>query len=313
MGSAALTITVNVVGITSARNVTAVQNFFFSFQLAAAGGTAPYSYSLAGGSLPNGLSLNPTTGLITGTPAALGATTVTVQAADQNGITGQSKLTITVGVMNIVSSLNVTGIEGQSFHYQANTSGGNGANTYAFIGTLPTGLSLNDSNGQITGTPTATGTFSGTLSVVDTSNPTPNMASATLTITIGTIGINNGPTFAAIQGVSFSATLNASGGTSPYTYALASGGDPSPRRSDPEVRRRHQRHPHRLGHDLYGQGDRQHGSHPQHRQRADHGHGQLPWFHQQQYDQRRGRIRPHLPLRRVRRRYPLYVFPVQPE
>ena len=54
----------------------------YSAPLAAVNGTTPYTWSLASGSLPDGLSLDMTTGTISGTPQAAGTSTFTVQATD---------------------------------------------------------------------------------------------------------------------------------------------------------------------------------------------------------------------------------------
>jgi hypothetical protein len=45
----------------------------FSHQLATSGGTPPYAWQVTAGSLPSGITLNSTTGLISGTPTALGS------------------------------------------------------------------------------------------------------------------------------------------------------------------------------------------------------------------------------------------------
>lgn len=58
--------------------------------VSASGGTAPYTYSLASGSLPTGLSLNASTGTITGTPSGTGTSTFTISATDAAGCTGTS-------------------------------------------------------------------------------------------------------------------------------------------------------------------------------------------------------------------------------
>jgi hypothetical protein len=59
----------------------------YSQQVTASGGTAPYTYSIASGALPNGLSLDPATGLISGTPSQQGTFNVTIQAMDSGGCT----------------------------------------------------------------------------------------------------------------------------------------------------------------------------------------------------------------------------------
>ncbi len=59
----------------------------FSSQVSAAGGVTPYTYS-AVGTLPNGLTLNPSTGAITGTPSATGS--FSIQVKDSVGSTATS-------------------------------------------------------------------------------------------------------------------------------------------------------------------------------------------------------------------------------
>ena len=59
----------------------------YSQALTAIGGTIPYSWSITAGSLPSGIALNPSTGVIWGTPTIQGKYTFTVQVADQIGAT----------------------------------------------------------------------------------------------------------------------------------------------------------------------------------------------------------------------------------
>lgn len=81
----ALTLTVYALDITSATSATGELNLPFSFQLTAAGGTAPYTWQVlgTGNALPAGLTLNAATGLISGTPTAQATVTgVNIQATD---------------------------------------------------------------------------------------------------------------------------------------------------------------------------------------------------------------------------------------
>jgi catechol 2,3-dioxygenase-like lactoylglutathione lyase family enzyme len=67
----------------------------YSLQLSASRGTAPYSWTLASGSLPPGLSLS-ADGAVSGIPAATGVFEFTVQASDAQGATATKTFAITV-------------------------------------------------------------------------------------------------------------------------------------------------------------------------------------------------------------------------
>jgi hypothetical protein len=54
----------------------------YSATLVAHGGTMPYTWTIAGGSLPDGLGLDPFMGVIAGTPASAGVADFTVQVTD---------------------------------------------------------------------------------------------------------------------------------------------------------------------------------------------------------------------------------------
>jgi outer membrane autotransporter protein len=54
----------------------------------ASGGTAPYAYAVTAGALPGGLTVNPATGAITGTPSALGTFNFSITATDSSTGTG---------------------------------------------------------------------------------------------------------------------------------------------------------------------------------------------------------------------------------
>jgi len=64
--------------------------------LAASGGTTPYSWSISSGSLPEGLSLNGSTGAITGIPTVESTSNFTVDVTDANNISATQPLSIVV-------------------------------------------------------------------------------------------------------------------------------------------------------------------------------------------------------------------------
>jgi len=88
--------------ITSAPSITTTtlpageQNVAYSATLAASGGTTPYTWSISAGTLPSGLNLNSSTGVISGTPTVVGTSTFTVKVTDANSQTATQALSITI-------------------------------------------------------------------------------------------------------------------------------------------------------------------------------------------------------------------------
>lgn len=90
-GSQAYTLTIAPPTITLPATTLADGNLGASYSAtitAATGGTAPYSYAVTAGALPGGLSLNASTGAITGTPSAHGTFNFSVTATDSSAGTG---------------------------------------------------------------------------------------------------------------------------------------------------------------------------------------------------------------------------------
>lgn len=74
----------------------AIAQVQYSQAVVATGGTAPYAYTLASGALPIGFTLNPVTGVISGTTAQTGLFSFTIRATDANGCIGAAPYTLTV-------------------------------------------------------------------------------------------------------------------------------------------------------------------------------------------------------------------------
>lgn len=149
--------------------------------LTASGGTAPYTYSISAGSLPGGLSLNTSTGAITGTPTTSGTYTFSGMAVDSLGHSATTSCSIQIGGGVLTISYSGT-IASVNFPFNAAlvASGGVEPYTYSILsGSLPSGLSLNTSTGQISGTPTVGGSFPFVGKVVDA-----NSNNATVSATV---------------------------------------------------------------------------------------------------------------------------------
>jgi hypothetical protein len=71
-------------------------DIFYEVTLAASGGTTPYAWNIVDGALPNGLSLNPATGVISGTPTAAGTFSFTMEVCDAESNTATASLLLEV-------------------------------------------------------------------------------------------------------------------------------------------------------------------------------------------------------------------------
>jgi hypothetical protein len=200
--------------------------------LQATGGTGPYSWSVTTGTLPSGLTLS--NGAITGTPTGrfVGTTSFTVTVTDgetpAKTATANLSIAISATTLNVVTSpAPPIGVINSAYSTTLQATGGVSPYTLWTVvsGNLPTGLSL-DQSGNITGTPTATGTFTFTVSVTDSEIPTPQSAQASLSISINAtapLGITQNPLPAGILNTAYSSTVQATGGVTPYTWAISVG------------------------------------------------------------------------------------------
>ena len=156
------------------------------------------NWTLTGGSLPTGLSLVPSSGAISGTPAQTGTFTPVFTASDKvTGAAASKTLTLagTAAAPTITTatlpSAATTAVYSQTL--SAATAPSGDVVAWSLVsGTLPSGLVLNGSTGVISGTPTSTGSFPITAQATDTTTGAAGQRSYTL---------------AAVNVVSISATI----------------------------------------------------------------------------------------------------------
>ncbi|HVF04748.1 MAG TPA: putative Ig domain-containing protein [Frankiaceae bacterium] len=141
----------------------------YSATLAASGGTPGYTWGVAAGTLPTGLSLAPTGGL-SGTPSAAGTSNVTFRVTDAAAQSQTKALAITVADIP-VPAITTAALPGARlntpYHAVLAASGGTTPYTWASVGTaLPPGLSISAA-GVLSGTPTSVGGWTPTFRVTD--------------------------------------------------------------------------------------------------------------------------------------------------
>jgi hypothetical protein len=195
-GSATFTWTItsgstNTVTVTNPGNQTGTVGTAVSLQIKATDSASGQTLTYSATGLPAGLTINTSTGVISGTPTATANGSVTVTATDTTGAHGSTTFTWTINgtgnTVTVTSPGNQTGTVGTavSLQIKATDSASGQTLTYSATG-LPTGLSIS-SSGLITGTPTtATGSpFSVTVTATDTTGA---KGSATFTWTISGSG-----------------------------------------------------------------------------------------------------------------------------
>lgn len=212
---------------TSTLNPAAVGSAY-NQSVTATGGTSPYSWSLASGSLPAGLSLSGT-GAITGTPtsSAKNATfVVRVTDADSRVATAELQIRVEVAITTSTVSGATRGI---SYTQSLASVGGTPSVTHTWrmsSGSLPDGLSLS-STGVISGAPSASSATS-TFEVEATDGTIAGTARRSFTmsvidpLTVSTASLPDGKV-----GVAYSQTLSTTGSSGSTTWSIIGGSLPA--------------------------------------------------------------------------------------
>lgn len=201
----------------------------YSAQMQASGEALPVSWSILNGALPSGLTLNSSTGLISGQLLSPGAFTFTVQVRDALQQTASRPFTIEVSLaaepLRINSRSLATATVGVAYQEQISASGGQPGYSFSLVGgSLAPGLSLT-SSGAIVGTATTTGPpYSFTVRVSDRAGASAD-GGFSLQVVPGAFRLGC-PSAPAEVGASYQGSALASGGVGPYSFSVSRGSLP---------------------------------------------------------------------------------------
>jgi hypothetical protein len=207
------------------------------------GGTAPYSFAIASGTIPAGLNFT-SAGILSGTPTTATTYNFSIRGTDANGCAGTQAYTIVIVAAPPppptcpTITLSPATLPGGTVAvaYSQTITGNGGTAPYTFgvtVGTLPSGLTLT-SSGLLAGTPITNGTSNFTIrgmdangcfatlaySIVIVAAPPPPPSCPTIALAPATLP--NGT-----MGVAYSQTITGSGGASPYSFGVTAGSLPT--------------------------------------------------------------------------------------
>lgn len=184
-------------------------------------GQVPFSYAITSGALPPGLSLNASTGAISGTPTTVGTYNWDITITD--ALSRSSALSDTVVITSVAVAIAGDAPDNElttpyNFIYSVQGSATPLVVTLK-TGALPPGLAISTA-GILSGTPTTTGVYSWTLEAKDANNVTATVNDSSQTYAKVTISGDAGD---GTIGGAYSFTYIGASGKPPYAFVVTAG------------------------------------------------------------------------------------------
>lgn len=210
-------------------------------QVTAERGKTPYTWSLKSGELPDGLSFDPGSGVISGTPTGKrrpgfsvserkeNVSSLTIGVKDKKGKTDERKFDLEVKAPLLVFPDQKLPRAFERDQYRGELSASGSAEPYEWSiskGELPEGLRINSGTGTISGSPKVQGDYRFTVTVRGDDGQS---KSREFEMNVGAAPLTLDPSALAdaTVGSAYSKRVVADGGTYPHTYAIASGSLPA--------------------------------------------------------------------------------------
>jgi len=185
-GQFSITVSIAVLSISTLPTLpSCLANTSYTETITATGGIPPYTWAITSGQLPAGLGFS--SGVISGTPTAVGTSAFTVTVYDNNFHLASASFTLTVGGSAVTIStptLLPSGSVGAGYSTTLTATGGVPPYTWAIVsGSLPPGIAIS-TGGVISGIPTVAGDYIFSVEVEDSTSLTASEAFS-LTVAAG--------------------------------------------------------------------------------------------------------------------------------
>ncbi|HEX9001860.1 MAG TPA: putative Ig domain-containing protein, partial [Blastocatellia bacterium] len=187
-----------------------------------------YGYSVTSGALPNGLTLNASTGAITGAPTTSGTFSFRI-AATAGDCSGARDYTVTIACASVAITTTTlsAGTAGTAYSQTIAVTPAAPAGSYTFsllTGSLPSGLTLNSATGGLSGMPNAAGSHSFTIKATAA---TGCVATQSYTLVINCPAITLSTLPAPVLNSTYNQTVTASPSGGSYSFAVTAGALPA--------------------------------------------------------------------------------------